>query len=215
IPKDSRGFQIADVKSEILRKNGFYSLEEYNGFRFLDHCLGYYFELARQEAYFNNTIFVIMGDHGTLNGAQDTRFGDLSLGSFRVPLLIYAPGIIKEPGKISTVISELDVLPTLAGLIGKPYTNTTLGRDIFDPAYKDRMFAFTYTPFRMVPRVGLIDEEFYVNVEPDGTYSLYRWAPGAALQDLKTQYPAKAKQMADMAVATMEYSEYLLYHNKK
>jgi phosphoglycerol transferase MdoB-like AlkP superfamily enzyme len=215
IPKDSRGFKTVKVKKNKLIKNGFYSLEEYNGFRFLDHGLGYYFELAREEAYFNNTIFVIMGDHGTLNGARDTRFGDLSFGAFKIPLLIYAPGLIKEPGKIATVISELDVLPTLAGLIGKPYINTTLGRDVFDPAYKDRMFAFTYTPFRMVPRVGLMDEEFYVNVEPDGSYSLYRWDPSLAPRDLKMQYPEKAKQMADMAVGIMEYSRYLLYHNKK
>ncbi|HLP45759.1 MAG TPA: LTA synthase family protein [Candidatus Kapabacteria bacterium] len=215
VPPDSRGFNTVSVSKKILEKNGFYSLEEYNGFRFLDHCLGYYFDLAQREAYFNNTIFVIMGDHGTLNGARDTRFGDLSLGSFRVPLLIYAPGIIKEPGKISTVISELDVLPTLAGLIGKPYVNTTLGRDVFDPAYKDRMYAFTYTPFRMVPRVGLIDEEFYINVEPDGSYGLYRWASANAPRDVKAQYPEKAKQMADTALAIMEYSRYLLYHNKK
>ncbi|MCX6583444.1 MAG: LTA synthase family protein [Candidatus Aminicenantes bacterium] len=215
IPKDSRGFKTVKVKKKILGKNGFYSLEEYNGFRFLDHCLGYYFELAREEAYFNNTIFVIMGDHGTLNGARDTRFSDLSFGSFKIPLLIYAPGLIKEPAKIATVMSELDVLPTLAGLIGKSYINTTLGRDVFDPAYKDRMFAFTYTPFRMTPRVGLLDEEFYVNVESDGSYSLYRWEQSLAPRDLKMQYPEKAKQMADMAVAIMEYSRYLLYHNKK
>lgn len=215
IPPDSRGFKTVTVSEKILKKNGFYSLEEYNGFRFLDHCLGYYFDLAGREPYFNNTIFVIMGDHGTLNGALDNRFGDLSFGSFRVPLLIYAPGIIKEPEKFSTVVSELDVLPTLAGLIGKPYINTALGRDIFDPAYKDRMYAFTYTPFRMVPRIGLIDEEFYVNVEPDGSYSLYRWDSSTEALDLKEQYPEKAKQMADMAEAIMEYSRYLLYHNKK
>ncbi len=215
VPKDSRDFKTVQVKKKILRKNGFYSLEEYNGFRFLDHCLGYYFELARREKYFNNTIFVIIGDHGTMGGARDTRFGDLSFGSFKVPLLIYAPGLIQESGKIATVMSELDVLPTLAGLIGKPYINTTLGRDVFDPVYKDRMFAFTYTPFRMVPRVGLLDEEFYVNVEPDGSYSLYRWDPSMALRDLKWQYPERAKRMADMALAIMEYSRYLLYHNQK
>ena len=215
IPPDSRGFKTVTVSEKILKKNGFYSLEEYNGFRFLDHCLGYYFDLARQEAYFNNTIFVIMGDHGTLNGAQDNRFGDLSFGSFKVPLLIYAPGIIKEPRKISMVISELDVLPTLAGLIGKPYINTTLGRNVFDPTYKDKIVAFTYTPFRMIPRIGLIDEEFYVNVEPDGSYCLYRWDSSKAPLDLKTQYPEKAKQMAEMAQAIMEYSRYLLYHNAR
>ncbi|MCP5108988.1 MAG: LTA synthase family protein, partial [bacterium] len=155
IPGNSRGFKTADIDEEILKKNGFYSLKEYNGFRFLDHCLGYYFDLAEKEEYFNNTIFVILGDHGTMGGAVDTRFGDLSFGSYHVPMLIYAPGYIKTPQTITTVMSHLDLLPSLAGFVGKPFTNTAFGRNIFDPRFKEKMFAFTYTAFRSVPRIGL------------------------------------------------------------
>ncbi len=215
IPKNSRDFKTVEVDEKILKKNGFYSLKEYNGFRFLDHCLGYYFDLARKEDYFNNTVFVIFSDHGTMGGASDTRFGDLSFGSFHVPLLIYAPGYIKTPRIISTVMSELDLLPSLAGFIGIPFINTTLGRNIFDPGFKDKMFAFTYTAFRIVPRIGLIEDEFYVNVEPDGSFHLHRWNPSVPLEDATPQYPQKAKRMSTMARAMLEYSRYLIYHNKK
>lgn len=213
IPENSRGFVSVNIDEKILKENGFYSLKEYNGFRFLDHCLGYYFSLAEKEEYFKNTIFVIFGDHGTSGGSSDNRFGDLSFGPFHIPFLIYSPSLIKEGKRIDSVASSIDILPTVASLVGKPYLNKTLGRDLFDQNIKNR-FAFTFTPFRIPPRVGLIQNNFYVNVEPDGSYSLYDCEVRDPV-DLKKQYPEKAKKMAELAKAIHEYSKYLLYHNKK
>ncbi len=213
IPEDSRGFVPAKVDEKILRLNGFYSLKEYNGFRFLDHCLGYYFCLAEKERYFKNTIFVIFGDHGTSGGSLDRRFGDLSFGPFHIPFLIYAPSFIKEGKRIDYVASSIDILPTIASFVGKQYLNKTLGRDLFDPNIKKR-FAFTFTPFRIPPRIGLIEDNFYVNVEPDGRYSLFNCDSENPV-DLKDTFPEKAKEMAELARAIHEYSKYLLYHNKK
>jgi phosphoglycerol transferase MdoB-like AlkP superfamily enzyme len=215
IPHNSRGFRRINKPKKLLKKNGFYSVKEYNGFRFLDHCLGYFINLARNEDYFKNTIFIMFGDHGTMGGAIDKRFGDLSFGSFKVPLLIYAPGLIKEPKTITTILSEMDLLPSIASLIGKSYINTSLGRDIFNPYFRSKPFAFTYTVFRAAPRMGLISPEFYLNMEPGGAYNLYRWDSSSKPEDLKQLYPEKALQMAEMTKAIYEYSRYLLYHNKK
>ncbi|MGQ9618798.1 MAG: sulfatase-like hydrolase/transferase, partial [Candidatus Aminicenantia bacterium] len=201
------------VDEKVLKENGFYSLKEFNGFRFLDHCLGYYFSIAEKEGYFKNTIFVIFGDHGTTGGSSDRRFGDLSFGPFHIPFLIYSPTFIKEGKKIDFVASSLDILPTIASFVGVPCLNKSLGRDIFDPYLKEH-FAFTFTPFRIPPRVGLIWDNFYVNVEPDGSYSLYL-CDALKPRDLKDVYPDKAKKMADIAKGIHEYSKYLLYHNKK
>lgn len=213
IPKDSKGFVPAKVDEKILKLNGFYSLKEYNGFRFLDHCLGYYFYLAEKEKYFKNTIFVIFGDHGTFGGSLDRRFGDLSFGPFHIPFLIYAPSFIKEGKRIDYVASSIDILPTIASFVGKPYLNKTLGRDLFDPNIKER-FAFTFTPFRIPPRIGLIKDNFYVNIEPDGKFSLFD-CDSDKPADLKDTFPEKAKEMAELARAIHEYSKYLLHHNKK
>ncbi len=213
IPEDSKGFVPVNVDEKALRANGFYSLKEFNGFRFLDHCLGYYFSIAEKEEYFKRTIFVIFGDHGTSGGSLDRRFGDLSFGPFHIPFLIYAPYLIKEGKRIDFVASSIDILPTIASFVGKPYLNKTLGRDLFDPNIK-RRFAFTFTPFRIPPRIGLIEDNFYVNVEPDGTYALFNYNEEKPV-DLKGKFPEKAKDMAELAKAFHEYSKYLLYHNKK
>ena len=214
IPADSKGYKSENADKEVLTKNGFYSLEEYNGFRFLDHSLGYYFDLARQEKYFENTVFLIFGDHGTGNGSQDRRFGGLSPGPFHVPFLIYAPSLIAKKGRIDSVMSELDVMPTLAALMGKPYVNTTLGRDVLDPAFDDKKGAFTFTPFEYPPRFGFMDNNYYVNVEPDESYALYKFDSPEA-KDIKNIEPDRADYMSKMAIGIHEYSKHLLYHNKR
>ncbi|MGA1874967.1 MAG: LTA synthase family protein [bacterium] len=214
IPARNRGFQPRKITRDLLTRHGFYSLEEFNGFRFLDHCLGYYFEMARKEAYFQNTVFVIFGDHGTGGGSLDRRYGNLSLGPFHVPLLIYAPQFIKEGKRIDLVASELDIMPTLASLMNQPHLNQTLGRDIFDPDSASSRCAFTFTPFKYPPRIGLIEDQFYVNVEPDGTYALYR-LDSNRVEDLKERYPERAERMSRLATAMHEFARYLLYYNRR
>lgn len=214
IPADSKGFKTEHAEKDVLTENGFYSLEEYNGFRFLDHSLGYYFDQARKEEYYNNTVFLIFGDHGTGNGSHDRRFGGLSTGPFHVPFLIHAPSLIEKKGMIDSVMSELDVMPTLAALMGKPYINTTLGRDVLDPAIKKKKGAFTFTPFEYPPRFGFMDDNYYVNVEPDESYALYKLDSSEA-EDIKNTEPERADYMAKMAIAFHEFSKHLLYHNKR
>ncbi len=89
---------------------------------------------VRKEPYFNNTIFLFVGDHGIAGSAGKmlpNAWTDQRLTSEHVPMLIYAPGLLK-PQRITKPCSQVDVLPTLAGLCRISYTNTTLGRDLLD-----------------------------------------------------------------------------------
>ncbi len=214
IPEDARGFRPREMDEKKVMEEGFYSLKEYNGFRYLDHCLGYYFDLARKENYFGRTVFVVLADHGTNGGAGDKRFGDLAFPSFHIPLVLYAPGMLPGGRRVDRLASSLDVMPTLAGLLGVPYVNQTLGRDLFEPGADRSDRVFTYTPFRNPPRLGLMEEDWYVNVDPDGAYALYlRDAPEP--RDLKGEMPERAREMAETAEGMKEAARWLLYHNKR
>ena len=57
------------------------------------------------------------------------------LSDEHVPLLFYAPGLL-TPQQKKEIASQIDVLPTLAGMIHQPYTNTTLGRDLLNTKTK-------------------------------------------------------------------------------
>jgi phosphoglycerol transferase MdoB-like AlkP superfamily enzyme len=213
IPKHYTDFQILQVGEEQLVQAGFTGNEEYNAVRFMDYSLKTFFETARQSPYFDNTVFVLWGDHGIPRGSRDLRFGDLGLAIHHVPFLIYAPGLLKEGRRISTVASQMDLMPTFVSMLGKPYVNQTLGKDLLDPAFAEKAAAFTFTTFRRPPRVGLIQGDWYVNVEPDGRSAMYR-LDETDPKDHSAEDPERARAMTRMAEGFHQWSKYLLSHNK-
>src|SRR5436309_4906318 len=184
IPRHTHGFTPVHIDERVLQANGFESEEEFNGFRLLDHALGLFFQQARREPYFANTVFVLYGDHGTRTGApvRALTLGDLSLLVYRVPLVIYAPAFIHRPRTIDTAASHIDIMPTLASLCGHSYRNQTLGVDLFDPDRASRSAAFVFTTFRQPPTLGLVQGSRYAMVKSgetdglaEGFYEFSRW----------------------------------------
>ena len=183
IPKETHGFQVVHEDENRLHENGFDGNDEYNAFRFLDHSLGLFFDRARREPWFSNTIFVLYGDHGTRTGAPGAlTLGDLSLIVYHVPLVIYAPALLGKPRRIDVAASHVDILPTLASMCGRPYRNQTLGIDLFDPAPAGNAAAFVFTTFRQPPNLGLVQGSRYAMVKagetetlPEAFYEFSRW----------------------------------------
>jgi phosphoglycerol transferase MdoB-like AlkP superfamily enzyme len=214
--EDRQAFKPVTVTPEELRRNGFESNEEMNAFRYTDFCYKTFIDAASKERYFDNTIFLFVGDHGIPGDASallPRAWTDQRLTAEHVPLLIYAPKLL-APRRISEDCSQVDVLPTLAGLCHLSYPNTTLGRDILDTArYRGKAMAFIYDP-----------DQFYIGVVRGGYY--YRrqlrtgkeelvsvtgnHAPPAAV----AQGPIK-QQMAQLSDAMYAAAQYMLLTNKK
>lgn len=98
--------------------------------RYSDWALGRFFEKARKEPYFNQTLFVIVGDHGYVAPDQLT---DIDLHRFNVPLLLIAPGIQEKFGKVShTVGTQIDIVPTIMGRLGGETRHQCWGRDLLN-----------------------------------------------------------------------------------
>ncbi|HJT18044.1 MAG TPA: LTA synthase family protein [Thermoanaerobaculia bacterium] len=182
IPENAHGFQIVHEPDAVLKANGFEDNEEFNGFRLLDHAIGLFFDRARTEPYFGNTIFVLYGDHGTRTGAPPgaLSLGDLALLVYHVPLVIYAPFL--QPRRIDIAASHVDILPTIASLCGRAYRNQTLGIDLFDPARAKDSAAFVFTTFHEPPSLGLVQGSRYTMVKsgetdtlPEAFYEFSRW----------------------------------------
>jgi membrane-anchored protein YejM (alkaline phosphatase superfamily) len=212
IPAHHKEFHPQALDEATLKQNGFTGNDEFNAVRLMDFALEKFFEAARKEAYFANTIFLLWGDHGIPRGSRDGRFGDLTLAIHRVPFLIYAPGLLK-PDRRHTVASQMDILPTLASLMGRPAWIQTLGKDLFDPRFADTSAAFTFTTFRRPPRTGLLQGDYYLNVEPDGRAALYR-TDEADPKDLALAEPDRARRMKELTRAFHAWSRFLLSHNK-
>jgi phosphoglycerol transferase MdoB-like AlkP superfamily enzyme len=108
-------------------------------------------EQARQQPWFNNTVFVFTADHAQVHYVRGTDV----LESYHTPLLIYAPGIFKEPKTIQTVGSQLDIMPTLMDILGFNDEFAAMGEPLFS---KQGQYAFINDG----EAIGLINDRGYL-----------------------------------------------------
>ncbi len=97
-----------------------------NTLYFADWSIGELLKRAKEEGWFDNTVFVFVADH--TSGGPDS---DSLYNKFRIPLVLYAPKILK-PRQIDYVVSQLDLVPTLYNLAGLDVPYTAMGRDMLD-----------------------------------------------------------------------------------
>jgi phosphoglycerol transferase MdoB-like AlkP superfamily enzyme len=131
-----------------------------NAFHYSDWSLGRFFEQASKEPYFENTLFVLVADHGKFMESQS----DFPLDRFHIACLIYGPGVIgSEPRRISTVASQTDLVPTILGILGKPTLHESWGRNVLCLPAGDEGFAMMQDgsvigwlepPYFFVERIG-------------------------------------------------------------
>jgi phosphoglycerol transferase MdoB-like AlkP superfamily enzyme len=212
IPGHLKDFHTVSLPQARLAEAGFIGNDEFNAVRLMDYSLKTFFEAAEKEPWFKNTVFLLWGDHGLPRGSRDKRFGDLTLAIHQVPFVIYAPGLLKARREHG-IATQMDILPTLASLLGRPSRTATLGKDLLDPAFRDKGAAFTFTTFRRPARFGLLQDDYYLNVEPDGKAALYRMDEPAAV-DHSAQDPERTARMKRLAQGFHEWSKFLLSHNK-
>jgi phosphoglycerol transferase MdoB-like AlkP superfamily enzyme len=108
--------------------------------KYTDFAINGFLQAARSKPWFANTIFVIVADHCSKSAGKT----DLPLNRYHIPCLIYAPEIV-QPAKETRLTSQIDLAPSLLGLMQLSYTSRFLGYDIFNtPAGKERLFVSTY-----------------------------------------------------------------------
>lgn len=213
--KDLPEFKMANFPEDSLRNNSFISNAELNAFRYADFSMQKFIEAARQEKYFDNTVFVFVGDHGLRGDAGSNfpvSFTKQGIGAEHVPLLFYSPKLL-QPKTIRNVCSQLDVLPSAAFVARQNHTNTTMGKNLFDGTDSTERFAFIADPNTF--NVGLVTNEYYwgrnINTKEKYFVSVLNNSP-------VVQSPATdsiAAKLERLTNAWYETSKYLLLNNKK
>jgi phosphoglycerol transferase MdoB-like AlkP superfamily enzyme len=170
-------------------------------------------EAAEKENYFHNTIFVFIGDHGVAgnaDGMYPSAWTDQRLTDEHVPLLFFAPYLLPAQ-KRSEVVSQIDVLPTIAGLLHQPYVNTTLGRDLLDPEKKNNFAFITNT----AGKIGMVTDDFYLiknlNFPDEELVPVKNNGPDYT----QAQKDSIKKRLSAFTTAFFETSRYLIMNNKK
>ncbi len=160
VPENDKGFISKIIPDDELQKNGFESLKEFNAFAYTDYCFQKYMESAKKESYFNNSIFIFVGDHGVegnVGALYPNAWTEQRLADEHIPLLYYSPSML-NPELHREPVSQIDVLPTIAGLLQQPYTNSTLGRDLLDTSRKENAaFIIYHAP----GWIGVVSDDYF------------------------------------------------------
>ncbi|HJY22580.1 MAG TPA: LTA synthase family protein, partial [Hanamia sp.] len=213
IPEEDTDFERRIVPEDTLQKYGFESLKEFQAFCYTDYCFKKLIEGAKKQSWFSNTIFVFVGDHGVGGETSFIYPDELNLGKLsdeHVPLLFYAPELL-SPKTHDEVVSQIDVLPTIAGMLHQPYVNTTLGRDLLNSKNKmDAAFIIHHDE----GNIGVVTNDFFfmknlqINKEELMPLSNHSFSIGPAQKD------SIKKSLSQLTSAIYETAKWMLVNNK-
>ena len=215
IPKDNDGFQVANVTLEQVQAAGSRSVEQYNAVRLLDYNIGRLMEIAKAGGYYDNSIFVFFGDHNTRISQiphMPPAFEQLGLESNNVPLLIHAPGL--APRVIEQAVGLADLLPTVAGMAGVPFTNGAMGRDIQQPAPEGERVVPLVLREGTFPIIGGVTQHFLLQMQHDGSSpTLHDLVSKTPREDVAAQHPEVFRRLSGLTQGLHETARLMLYRN--
>ena len=213
LPPGEKEFTCQVVEKEMLLKYGFESQEEYQAFSYSDFCFKKFMDTAKQQPYFDNTIFIFVGDHGVEGdaGAEYPKaWNSHRLSDEHVPLLYYAPSLL-TPANYHYTVSQVDLLPTLAGLIHHPCTNTTLGRDVIN---QTGILNAAFIIHHDEGNIGMVTDDYYfvknINFAQQELVPLNDNSTSLTLQ----QSDSIKKRLSQLTSAIYETSKWMLLNNK-
>jgi phosphoglycerol transferase MdoB-like AlkP superfamily enzyme len=170
---------------------------------YADWSLRKLISLASAKPWFHNTLFVFIADHGSpINAVYD-----IPLDYHHTPLVVYAPEILSEAGIFNCIGGQIDVFPTIMGILNQPYINNTLGIDL---CRENRPFIF----FNHEDKFGVIDQEHLLILKNDGSKSLYEYR-NKDKRNYKEENQDLIREMEEYTFSNLQVFQYLMQNNTR
>lgn len=125
------------------------------GVKYTDYALRKFFEMAKKQDWYKNTVFVILSDHCASSAGKT----ELPMDKYRIPAMIFSEGFI-QPQQFNQLMSQIDVMPTLFGLLNFNYQTKFLGQDVFKENFEPKAYIATYQD------LGYIKDNYLTVISP-------------------------------------------------
>jgi len=120
--------------------------------KYTDYALGKFIREASKKPWYSSTLFIIVADHCASSAGKT----DLPVDKYHIPMIVFSPGEV-EPGVQDRLMSQIDIAPTILGLLHFSYSSKFFGYDIYNlPEGKERAFISTYQLLGYVTRDSLV-----------------------------------------------------------
>lgn len=107
--------------------------------RYSDDALSLFFKKISQYEWFDNTIFVIVSDHGNSEHHYN-KYKNVK-GAYKIPIAFYAPNII-EKRKVEEIAQQTDINLSILSLLEIDEDVFSFGRNLFDSISKPSYISF-------------------------------------------------------------------------
>ncbi len=135
--------------------------------KYADYAIGKFLQDAGKEPWFRDTIFVFVADHCAGSAGKSS----LPVKHYEIPLFIFSPSHL-DPQTIDKLSSQIDIAPTVMGILGFSYNSQFFGKDILrmSPG-QERAFIGTYEKLGYLKQDKLV----ILNIKKDNSfYQFYR-----------------------------------------
>ena len=152
---------------------------------YTDWSIADFLKRARAKPYFDDTVFVITADHDASSAGKTS----VPINRYHIPLWIYAPAHI-APRRVDRLMGQVDIAPTLLGLLNFSYRSRFFGYDIFqlEPG-RERAFPATYE------KLGYLHGDLLTILEPQK--KLEQVHPDFATGDATPAHPVNPSEVDD------------------
>ena len=133
--------------------------EVLNAFYYLDQCIGNFIQQLRQSDLWNNTLVIMLPDHGIVYAGLDESNPLLN----HIPML-WVGGAVKQPRRIEQVCNQTDLPATLLGQLGIAHDEYTFSRDVLSVTYKNPFAIHTYDDgYTIIDSASFVNYDFISN----------------------------------------------------
>lgn len=170
-----------------------------------DMSLRLFFEEAKKQPWYENTLFVICADHTPAgNKLKYTQ----RVGMYQIPILFYHPDNKILPQKNNQLFNQIDIMPTILDYIGYESSYYAFGNSAFT---SKKPFVINY----ISNTYHYLEDDYMINFVGEETVGLFNYKEDEILYyDSLPYYTEKAKEMEIRLKKIIQRYNYDLIHNK-
>jgi phosphoglycerol transferase MdoB-like AlkP superfamily enzyme len=132
--------------------------------KYTDFAIGEFLKEAKKKSWFNNTVFVIVADHCASSAGK----WEVNIQKHHIPALIY--NLTQADTVISTLASQIDLMPTLFGYLGWTYDTQLFGKDLnYIKPGEERALLGNYRT------VGMLKNQIFTEINDRKKSYQYSW----------------------------------------
>lgn len=162
--------------------------------KYTDYAIGEFLKKIQSKPWFNNTVIIFVADHCASSAGKN----EINVSKYHIPCLIYN---LKNNSSniISQQCSQIDLFPTLLGLLHWQYETIWYGQDVLKPTYQPRAWVATYQ------KLGYLQHDSLAVLSPQQQIGVFKWEKQTDdLQSIRVDSPLVKK-----AIATYQTAYYL------